>query len=92
METVLVELKFPQPMEYNAFETIKREGDWCFRSYGLTLLQTYVSLDSKRYICVFRAPDAEAVRVAARSLGVTIESAWPVDVHVNTEAAEPPVD
>lgn len=25
METVLVELKFPQPMEYNAFETIKRE-------------------------------------------------------------------
>jgi hypothetical protein len=35
-----------------------------------------MSLDRKRRICVFEAPDADAVRISYRSAGVKFERVW----------------
>jgi hypothetical protein len=39
-------------------------------------VRSFVALDRKRRICIFDAPDAEAVRESYRSAGVRFERVW----------------
>jgi hypothetical protein len=41
---------------------------------------SYVTRDGLRMICVFDAPDAEAVRQAARQLGLRYDGVWSATV------------
>jgi hypothetical protein len=41
---------------------------------------SYVTRDGLRMICVFDAPDAEAVRRAARQLGLRYDGVWSATV------------
>jgi hypothetical protein len=44
-----------------------------------------MSLDRKRRVCVFEAPDADAVRASYRSAGVQFERVWPAEEILDDE-------
>jgi hypothetical protein len=49
--------------------------------YDVRLLCSYLSADGCRTICVFQAPDAEAVRHANRQAGLAFERVWTATLH-----------
>ena len=46
----------------------------------MRFVQSFVSLDRSRRICVFEAADADTVRVAYRLANVVFERVWPAEV------------
>ena len=46
----------------------------CLAIRSVRLSTSYISLDGRRRIYVFQAPDAESVRAALRSNGLSLES------------------
>jgi len=48
----------------------------CFELYRVEWLGTLEAPDGDRLLCRFRAPDAEAVRVVFRNLGIRIDGLW----------------
>jgi hypothetical protein len=54
-------------------------------------LRSYFSRDRRRMICLYEAPDAEAVRLAQEKAGVPFETAWTSRV-VRHPGAEPAGD
>jgi hypothetical protein len=61
MEWVVVEREFAEPLSDDAIHRMHDEAQ-CVELYRLKGIRSYLSADRKRLICVFRAPDAEAVR------------------------------
>ena len=51
----------------------------CLEGHDVRWVRSYMSLDRKRRICIFEAPDADAVRVSYRSAGVKFERVWPAE-------------
>ena len=49
---------------------------WCLDTHGVSFVRTYFSQDRKRMICLYRAPDAEAVREAQRKAGMPLDAVW----------------
>lgn len=48
----------------------------CFEIYRVEWLSTLEAADGDRLLCRFRAPDAEAVRIVFRNLGIRIDRLW----------------
>jgi hypothetical protein len=81
MECVVVERLFDPGVTLQDVRLLDESSAWCKETYGIRLLQSYVSADGKRVICVYEAPDAEAVRVANRQAGAPFEIAWKAAVY-----------
>ena len=75
-ETVVVERRFDHPALIEELQAIEDSGAWCLDEHGVRFLHTYLSLDGTRMVCVYRAPDAESVRLAQRQIGLPVERAW----------------
>jgi hypothetical protein len=52
------------------------QDDTCRTQWGCRLLQTYLSVDGRRCLCLYQAPDAEAVRQVQRLGTLPFERAW----------------
>lgn len=76
MERIVVERRFDQPITYDLYDRIRREGQWCLDKYRVDYHATYLSADGRQTVCVFDAPDAEALRSVSRTLGGPEGSAW----------------
>jgi hypothetical protein len=50
--------------------------DPCLAARDARWVQTYLSVDRRRIVCEFEAPDADALREALRSADVRFERAW----------------
>lgn len=61
MEWIVVEREFPQPLSDEQVYAMHDEAQ-CVDLYRVTGIRSYLSPDRRRLVCVFRAPDAEAVR------------------------------
>ena len=48
----------------------------CFELHRVQWLETLESIDSRRVLCHFRAPDAEAVRQVLRRIDIPISALW----------------
>lgn len=48
----------------------------CLALHRVEWLRTLESVDSKRLLCHFRAPDAESVRVVLRRMQIGIDALW----------------
>ena len=48
----------------------------CFELHRVQWLKTLESIDSRRVLCHFRAPDAESVRQVLRRIDVPIAALW----------------
>lgn len=76
MEMVVVERSFDQPLEENAMSEASARAAWCREMYGVRFLRSYMSGDRKRFICVYEAPDAEAVRKVQATGGLPYDRVW----------------
>lgn len=74
---VVVERCFDQAAEFAALQAIEDRSRWCLDQYRVRFLRTYFSTDRRRMICLYDAPDAEAVRTAQLQAGMPLSRAWP---------------
>src|SRR3970040_964899 len=66
METVVVEHHFENRLfDIEKYKKAQLDGGWCLKQHGVHHLRSYLSPDKRRMICIFEAPDAEAVRTVA---------------------------
>jgi hypothetical protein len=75
-ETVLVSRAFEAPVVLEDLQAQEDAQAWCLQSHRVRFLQSLVSLDRRRMLCLYAAPDAEAVRHAQRGAGLPFEQIW----------------
>ena len=81
MATIILEHRFEgRPFDVERFEAAQRRNAPCFEIHGVQHTVSYVAPDGLRMICVFEAPDCEAVRRTARQLGYSYDRVWPATV------------
>ena len=79
--TVVVERDLPEGLaEADLLKMIGESGP-CFATNEVELLASHCSFDFRRVVCVFAAPDAEAVRRANRQSGVPFTRVWSATHH-----------
>jgi Nickel responsive protein SCO4226-like len=73
---VLVERRFDAPVALADIQAIEDAGASCLEMHQVSFLRTFFSADRKRMICLYRAPDAESVRIAQREAKMPVEDVW----------------
>ena len=73
---VVVERQFDQSTAVDDLQKIEDAGAWCMELHKVTFLRTFASEDCKRMICLYRAPDAESVRLAQAQAGMPLQRVW----------------
>lgn len=91
MSVVVVERSFPEPVEFAAVQEQELRFDACLKAYGVSFLQTVFSRDRRRMICLYAAPDAEAVRSSQRQAGMPFERVWSGSRHALGEGGHAPI-
>jgi hypothetical protein len=76
MERVVVERVFDDPVEFEAVQQCENKAAWCFEMHRVRHLLSYFSRDQRRMICIYEAPDADAVREACLKSGAPFERVW----------------
>ena len=76
LANVVVERRFEQAVTVEALQAIEDAGAHCMELHKVTFLRTFFSTDHKRMICLYRAPDAESVRLAQHQAGMPVERVW----------------
>jgi len=81
-ELVVVERVFPTAVTAEFVSTAFKRSGWCLDLHRATYVESYLGGDGKKMVCVFRAPDAESVRLANNQGGVPYTAVWTANVHV----------
>jgi hypothetical protein len=76
MERVIVERLLADPVDLDALLASASASAGCFAAHRVRWLRSLVSLDGRRLLCEYEAPDAESVREANRRAGLPFERAW----------------
>lgn len=77
METIVLEHHFEgRPFDIERYKRAQTENRWCLKTHNVHHVRSYLSLDGRRMICIFEAPDAEAVRQMSLKLGYSYDQAW----------------
>jgi hypothetical protein len=79
---ILVERTFEQPVVFDDLLAVGARNIACFDLHDVRHARSYFSTDRRRMICLYQAPDAEAVRKANRTAGLPFDRAWPARVLV----------
>lgn len=79
MGHMIVETVFDPPITDEEFDAMATQLEPCLEGRGVRWLRSYMSVDRRRRVCVFEAPDADAVRSSYRSAGVKFERVWAAD-------------
>ena len=73
---VVVERSFPAPVQFEDIAASEGAKAWCLETHGVSYAHTFFSLDRKRMLCFYEAPDAEAVRQAQREAAMPVDRIW----------------
>jgi hypothetical protein len=73
---VLVERCFAQPVTFEEIASAARAGAGCFQMHRVKYARTFFSLDRKRMLCLYEAPDTESVRIAQREAALPHDTIW----------------
>jgi len=73
---VAVERRWEEPVVLDDIQAIEDAGAGCLATHQVRFARTFFSSDRRRMICLYQAPDAEAVRNAQRQAGMPVESIW----------------
>jgi len=85
MAVVIVEEKFDPPIDLSQGSPVADKVSPCLPVYDVHWLSSYIA----RCVCVYEAPDAEAVRRTYRAAGVPFENVWTASpLHRSEGAAE----
>jgi hypothetical protein len=71
----IVLVEYEPPPEGADADKMARAIDKCLELRGARWMRSYISLDGKRAVCEFEAPDAESVREAFRMAGQPFDRA-----------------
>jgi hypothetical protein len=74
--TVVVTRSFTKPVDLEAIQAIEDAGRHCLDTHRVTFLRTFFSNHRLRMVCLYRAPDAESVRLAQHQAGMPVERVW----------------
>lgn len=73
---VFVERSFEAPVRLEDIQAIEDAGAWCLEAHDVRFARTFFSLDRKRMLCLYEAPDAESVRIAQHKAGMPVDAVW----------------
>jgi len=73
---VVVERSFDEPVTLEAIQSIEDAGAWCLEAYRVSFARTLFSREGTRMLCLYRAPDAESVRLAQLRATVPFDRVW----------------
>ena len=73
---VVVERRFTEPVDLPSLQAKEDAFAWCFESHNVQFVRTFIANDRKRMVCMYRAPDAEAVRNTQRQAQMPMERVW----------------
>jgi hypothetical protein len=76
---IVVEYAFESAQSRELRDQDARRLSMCLAVREARRLQSLLSVDGRRALATFEAPDAETVRNAHRSAGVAFEAAWPAE-------------
>ncbi|HEY9629808.1 MAG TPA: nickel-binding protein [Coleofasciculaceae cyanobacterium] len=77
---VVVECEYDVPFDKKAWYAADLRLLPCLEAHGATWIRSQVSLDGRRTICEFEAPDADSVRTAYRKTAVAFKRVWVSEV------------
>jgi Nickel responsive protein SCO4226-like len=80
-EYVVVERSFPEPITKDFVATTFCGARGCMELHRASYLESFLGYDGHKMVCVFRAPDAEAVRTANSQAGVPYTDVWTASLH-----------
>jgi len=75
---VVVSRRFDEPVDFDAIQALEDAGKGCLETHRVHFIRTYFSRDRKRMVCLYRAPDAESVRIAQKEADMPVERVWAV--------------
>jgi len=73
---VIVERDFAEPADLAELQAREDAKQWCLDSYSVKFVRTHLARDRKRMLCLYSAPDAEAVRSAQSQAGMPFSRVW----------------
>ncbi len=79
-DVVVLERALPQPFDEATLRAKSAQVAWCFDLWGCRIVWSYLSLDGRRCVCIFTAPDAESVRQSQDQAGLPYARSWPATV------------
>jgi hypothetical protein len=80
MARLILEKEFDPPLTHEQHDRESEQVDPCLEAYGARWIRSCLSTDRRRMICEFEADDAEAVRSAFRSAGVSFGRVWTAEL------------
>jgi hypothetical protein len=80
MPTVILERNFDPPLTDERHAEFAARLLPCLDRNGVGWIRSHISLDRRRLICLFDAPDAGAVRGALRHARLEHERVWSCEV------------
>lgn len=73
---VLVERSFIEPVMLEQIQSIEDAAGGCLKAHQVTFVRTFFSVDGRRMLCLYKAPDAESVRLAQREAAMPMTAVW----------------
>jgi hypothetical protein len=80
MEHVIVERVFTEPVTDADLLAMAERASGCYESLRVRRIRSYMSLDRKRMVCEYEAPDAESVRRASDTARIPYVHVWTAHV------------
>jgi hypothetical protein len=88
---VVVERLLSQPTTLKDIEALDRAGEWCITANGAAAVLHAIAPGGTRSLCIYRAPDADAMRRVADRLSAGIPSViWPATEHWSSAGGSGP--
>lgn len=79
MTLLIVETTYEPPLTDERRQTDQERLDPCLELRGVEWVRSYESADRRRKVCLFRAPDADALREAMHGAGIRYDRIWIAD-------------
>ena len=76
MALVVVERIFEAPQQLADLQAREHAAAFCLETHRVRCLKRFFALDGNHMVCVYEAPDAEAVRTSQRTAQLPVEQAW----------------
>ena len=76
MAVIVVERTFSDPVPFERLAAMERAVSWCLEQYDVKARESFRARDGKYMVCIYEAPDAEAVRAVHRQSGLPYDEIW----------------
>ena len=77
MPLVIVERSFDTPQTFAELQCKEARISWCLETHRVRFVRSLFARDGRRVVCVYEAPDVEAVRTIQRTADLPAEHIWP---------------